>query len=530
MSLIGRIRTSWTRIGTVMLATGAVAGCGALSGPAPAAASSNQMAMFEDDGALAANPVELAKTLRALGVSSVRVDVAWYRVAPQTESRSRPNLNMTDPNNYNWAGSQAGNYDLMLNTLRQYGIGVDLLVGGGAPLWATQPNPPVPGQFGSYDHEWFPSAAEYGQFVQAVAKRYPWVRVWELWDEPNWGPALSPQYYGSSSYPYSARLFRSLLNAAWGALRLTGHNHNTIIAGSMSQDGSAHVGQTGTTAPLTFMRTLYCVDSRYRQLRGNAAASVGCPTTKAASKKFRGNNPALFTATGVGVHPYPYAQPPNRAQFPDPNGVEFNEIPNLITMLDRANKVYGSKKQMLAYNTEYGYQIGYVNATNAANYINWAEYLSFKNPRIASYDQFELKDGAGAGAFNTGLISSNNALKPSFFAYRLPVWLPGTTTRRGRALEVWGGVRPANFARIFSGKAQFVSIQFASGGSGNFRTIKSVKITNGRGYFDVNVKFPSSGQVRLAWTYPNVPALANPVDPSSLGRTVYSRVTNIALR
>src|SRR5207248_1212227 len=100
-----------------------------------------------------------------------------------------------------------------------------------------------------------------------------WVKVWELWDEPNWGPALSPQFNGSS-YPISARTFRRLLSAAWSALRVTGHNHNTIIAGSLSQDGSARVGQTGTTAPLTFMRTLYCLDSRYRPLRGNAAASV----------------------------------------------------------------------------------------------------------------------------------------------------------------------------------------------------------------------------------------------------------------
>ena len=47
MSLIGRIRASWMRIGAVMLATGAVTGFAALSGPATAAASSNQWAMFE---------------------------------------------------------------------------------------------------------------------------------------------------------------------------------------------------------------------------------------------------------------------------------------------------------------------------------------------------------------------------------------------------------------------------------------------------------------------------------------------------
>jgi hypothetical protein len=505
-----------------MLATGAVVGCGAVAGPAPAAASSNQMTLFEDGPALINNAQRTAQIFRAMGVSTVRVNLAWSVVAPNTNSRTRPNFNGTDPNAYNW-----GYYDNILNTLRQYGLGVDLLVGGGAPLWAAQPGAPPAGQFGTFDNAWFPNAAEYGQFVQAAAKRYSWVRVWELWDEPNWGPALSPQFNGGS-YPLSAKLFRQLLNAGWSALKATGHNRQTVIAGSLSQDGSANVGQTGTTAPLTFMRTLYCLNSRYQQLRGNAAASVGCPTTKGASKKFRPNNPALFNATGVGTHPYPYAQPPNRAQFPDPNGVEFNEIPNLITMLDRANKVYGSKKRMLAFNTEYGYQVGppggYVSAANGALYINWAEFLSYKNPRIASYDQFELQDFNG---FPTGLIYSNGNPKPSYQAYLMPIWIPFTTARRGRAIEVWGAARPAATARRYSGKAQFVSIQFASGGSGNFRTIKTVKITNGRGYIDVKVKFPGSGQVRLAYAVPGIAQLANPLGSPSF---MFSRTTNIAVR
>jgi hypothetical protein len=148
--------------------------------------------------------------------------------------------------------------------------------------------------------------------------------------------------------------------------------------------------------------------------------------------------------------------------------------------------------RLLAYNTEYGYQgpapyqSGYVSAANAASYINWAEFLSYKNPRIASYDQFELVD-PGPGSFNTGLIYTNGTLKPSFFAYRMPIWLPATTTRRGRALEVWGDVRPANNARINTRTAQFAAIQFAPGGSGRFRTVKSVKITNGRGYWVTSI-------------------------------------------
>src|SRR5204863_9629283 len=142
---IGRIRASWTQICVVMLATGAVAGCGALSGPAPAAASTNQMAMLQDDTALRANPDLTLQTFRALGVTIIRVDLAWSLVAPNPNSRTHPNVNLTDPANYNWTF-----YDNLLNKIRQYGIGVDLLVDNPAPLWATGTGAPS----AQFAHQW----------------------------------------------------------------------------------------------------------------------------------------------------------------------------------------------------------------------------------------------------------------------------------------------------------------------------------------------------------------------------------------
>jgi hypothetical protein len=120
-----------------MLATGAVTCCGALSGPATAGASSNQMGMVEDDPALAVNPDNTLQVLRSLGVSIIRVDLAWSHVAPSPDSRTRPNQNLTDPSNYNWAF-----YDQPLNKIRQYGIGVDLLLDNPAPLRATASGAP----------------------------------------------------------------------------------------------------------------------------------------------------------------------------------------------------------------------------------------------------------------------------------------------------------------------------------------------------------------------------------------------------
>jgi hypothetical protein len=119
--------------------------------------------------------------------------------------------------------------------------------------------------------------------------------------------------------------------------------------------------------------------------------------------------------------------------------------------------------------------------------------------------------------------------KPSFFSFRLPVWLPVTSAKRGKSLEVWGDVRAAHFA----GGARTAQIQYAPKGSSAYRTVKSVRITNRFGYFDVRVKFPGSGNVRLAWTYPSGltdPLASVPGEPASLSDPhAFSRVTPIKL-
>lgn len=523
MSMIGRIRASWLRLGAVMLATGAVAGGAALVGAAPAAASSSQWAMFEIPN-LQNDPANQLQILRSLGVSIIRVNVLWNGLAPNANSRTRPAFNAADPNSYNWSS-----LDNLVNQAQSRGIAVDLMPTSPAPLWAVASGAPGCGQVGGFpvcfENTFMPSASEYGQFVRALATHYRSVHFWELWNEANWGPSLTPQYSGSS-LPTSARLYRGLLNAGWNGLQQAGgHGRDTIVASSLSQDGSSHVGQTGTTAPLTFIRTVYCVNGSFGRLGSGVASQVGCPTSKRAYNRFRGNNPALFRVTGWGAHPYPYNKPPTRLDFPNPNGIEFAELPNMVRTLDRANRFYGSRKAMAIYNTEYGYQPQYVNANNAATFINQAEFLSYKNPRVGSYDNYELRDTAGF--FQTGLVAQNGALKPSFFAFRMPIWLPFTSTRRGRTLEVWGAARPAPFARRATGKAQFAYIQLNRGGG--FKTVKSVKITNGRGYFDVKVKFPGSGQVRIAWQYPsNAPNLASQYN--SPGQFVFSRTMGITIR
>jgi hypothetical protein len=527
----------------------------------PAFANSGQVAIIEDDAHVLNDPAGTLAVMRKLGATVVRVNLQWSAIAPKPYSSRRPSFNDTDPGAYprnNWA-----RYDNLVTAAKQAGLAVDLIVTVGTPRWAETSAPPGYNP----DYSWMPNVSMYNHFVQAVGKRYsgtykpkraakplPRVSFWTLWNEPNFGEDLGPQATNGSSVLSAPNMYRNLVNAGWDALYRTGHGRDTILIGETAARGSEQTpphpgapqgnpGNFGQTRPLLFIRTLYCVDSSFNQLRGAAAAAVGCPTNAAGSRAFRKNNPALFQATGFGDHPYPQNEPPNQDSDNQVDYADFTDLPNLERTLDRLQSIYGSGKRFPIYNDEFGYITdppatnspsaggNYVSPATAAYYLNWSEYLSWKSGRLASYMQFPLYDpagpgGASYGGFAAGLFTSSGREKPAYEAYRLPLYLPVTSTRRGHSLEVWGAVRPANFARTDTGRPQTAKIQFQRGSRGPFSTIKSVPITNKQGYFDVRVTFPASGTVRLVWTYPK----PDPSFPANVaGVSVFSRQVQVSI-
>ena len=537
--------------------------------PARAHANSGQIEMFQDDTRLFASPGPTLQQIRDLGGGVLRVSVHWSSLAPF----ERPaGFDGTDPASYTgW-----DIYDEIVEDAQKDGIVVDFSVGGPAPQWATGSGQPKPGGFGA----WKPSAAAFKQFVQAVGTRYsgtydptmdksvsgdpsdlPRVSFWEIWNEPNFGMDLAPQAIKGSTVPTSPSMYRGLLDAGWSALQTTGHGRDTIVIGNLDARGQSAKATRGApqglpgnfaaTKPLQFVRSLYCVNSMYKELRGGAAAVVGCPTNAAASRRFRPAHPALFRATGFATHPYPVNRPPDEASSADPDYTEFSNLPRFASTLDRIQRIYGSGTHFRIYNNEYGYITNppnrsltalnphgqFVSPSTAAFYINWAEYLSWRNPRIASTMQYLLDDpnprlAPEYGGFASGLIFYGGKRKPSYDAYRLPLFLPTTTARsRNQSLEVWGCVRPAQYARLDSGAPQQVQIQFQRGSRGAFTTLRTVTINSSRGYFDLRMAFAASGSVRLAWTYPKDDPLLGPgqVSPPE-GATVYSRTARVTVK
>jgi hypothetical protein len=523
-----------------MVALPALAGCGGSpASPVPAPARGTPLVSIFETGQLFTDPVGTLKVLRRLGVDTVRVDVAWNSLAPGATSPVRPrDFRAADPAAYPAAGWTP--YDAIVRAARPLRIGVDFTLGPPPPRWAATPGAPT--RISSYADVWRPTAAQFGAFVRAVGERYsgtyvppgsttplPRVSFWSVWNEPNYGPNLAPQAIERSTVEVSPMLYRALLDAAWRALRQTGHGADTILMAELAPRGLALGDQPGSFSgmvPLRFVRALYCVDSALKPLQGAPAIARGCPPDAAASAGFLRLHPALFEASGFAVHPYPQGLPPTETVPGVPGGTDYADLPQLPKLeilLNTVQRLYGSHVRIPLYSTEFGYKTdpplaGAVSPPTAAIYLNWAEWISWRDPRIRSYDQYLLIDPPpGAGDFVTALEFADGRRKPSFFAYRMPLFLPVASGSANQPLEVWGCVRPAHFARLDTGKPQVVEIQFQAAGRRGFRTVRSVQLTDAYGYFDVRQRFPSSGAVRLRWAYPD-------------GVKIFSRTAEITIR
>ncbi len=490
--------------------------------------------IFQAVPQLEVDPSGTLDTLKKLGVDRVRVVLPWNAIAPDPSSAGLPaRFDATDPAAYparNWAI-----YDTIVRDAAARGIGLDLTLSAPPPRWAEGRGAPQP----SAHTYWKPSAREFGDFVKAVATRYsgrykasrvssrlPRVDFWAIWNEPNYGIYLAPQATDNSTIEVAPRLYRGLVDAAWTALHATGHGGDTILIGELAPRGitvpsNLYPGNFSGMVPLRFLRALYCVDSSYHSLRGAAATARGCPASAAGTAAFAAVHPALFHASGFSDHPYPQEMAPNVGTPGEPDYTDLPVLPRLERVLDTLQRAYGSATHLPIYSTEYGYrtdppEVGATPGAQAAYYLNWAQYVSWRDPLVRSYDQYELIDSGGT-SFPTGLLFADGAPKPTFYAYRLALYLPVTSTRAGQPLEVWGCVRPARFAKRETGRNQQVKIQFEPDSRGPFRAVRTLTLRDPSGYFDVLQRFASSGAVRLTWSYPHGPA-------------VFSRTVSVMIR
>jgi hypothetical protein len=477
--------------------------------PAAATANHSQGSVFQDDQYLLYSPTQTVDstlgTLQALGVDRVRVTVKWSAIAPATRPAG---FDAVNPSTYP-AGAWAA-LDRVVSLAAAHGIGVEFNLTAPGPLWAMQSGAPTAA---SADH-WIPNPVEFEKFVQAVGIRYsgaygglPRVSFWSIWNEPNQPGWLAPQSLASHGreLPASPALYRYYVQEAFTGLYESGHalGRDTILIGELAPEGYDQGGTLTAMTPMQFLLALYCLDGEFRPLRGSAAAAIACPRSGSRAAFVRAN-PGLFYATGFAHHPYYFFWPPEHSAS-DPNFVPLANLGRLEHALDRAYAAYGVRRHIPIYLTEYGYQTNppdpyeIVTPAQQARYLNEADYMAWRDPRVRSVAQFLLRDSLPNPAFpssnpdhwntfQTGLEFSDGRPKPALASYRMPIWV---ARERGRKALVWGQARP----RPHAGRA---SIEWHRG-RGRWRALASVTVRGPRGFVVRWVRIPGPGYVRIEW-------------------------------
>ncbi|HZU60070.1 MAG TPA: hypothetical protein VE983_03850 [Solirubrobacteraceae bacterium] len=492
--------------------------------------------MFQDDGRLiyASTPTVIStlNQLKALGVNQLRTTVLWKTIAPDPGSRITPRaFRPGDPAAYpayGWAP-----YDRLVELARARGMVVDFNVTAPGPLWAMGPR----ATSARYADHWAPSRLAFQAFVHALGIRYsgryvppgartalPRVSFWSIWNEPNQPGWLAPQWVSSRGglTLEAPVLYRAYVDGAFAALSQTGHGPrtDTILVGDLAPEGYVrglpcfYPRAECPIPPLPFLRTLYCVGGDYRPLSGGAATAADCPRS-GSPKEFVSAHPGLFQATGFAHHPYSFFLAPD-APLANPQFAPLANLSRLEATLDSIFKGYGVPRRLPLYLDEYGYETNPPNPIRGVSlhlqalYLDEAEYMAWRDPRVRTLSQYLLYDSLPDSSFprgtsgywstfQTGLLYANGRPKPALAAYRLPIFLPDPVARPGTRVLVWGMLRPAP-----RGSRQRAEIQWRSDAPGaSFRTIQTVSTSNPSEVVVARVAVPGTGMLRVQWRAPS---------------------------
>jgi hypothetical protein len=438
-----------------------------LTVPGAAGASSRQLLIMQDDFHLLRGgdgPRTAAlNEMHALGADVVKVQVYWNEIAPGPQKP--PGFDGADPSNYNWT-----NYDAIVRGILDRGMRPFLSLGGRAPDWAigkkTRRNN------GTYR----PSAREFRLFAQAAGRHYPQVHLWSAWNEPNLSSWLQPQR-GRHGVPLAPSLYRNLYLGAHQGLVDSGHGADTILIGELMPLG---LGSAKKFPPLTFLREMACLDSRYRSYRGRAAKARGC------------KNVRRIPTSGLAYHPYT-PRGGLRAR-PGSGEASISTLGRVSRVLDRIARRGKLPRGLPIWNTEFGFQTNPPDPfqypiSKVPGYLDESEWIDFRNRRVRSHNQYTIYDDrAGSGSiftrwagFQEGLRFANGKAKPGVYdAFRMPAFVRPL----GRAVEVFAGLRFARgaTATIFSRKR-----------GGRYRRLGTATL-NSAGYFRKIFRISSPGQ------------------------------------
>jgi hypothetical protein len=380
-----------------------------------------------DDAWLAHGPGTLESRLdelSKLGVEVVRFTVRWDEVA------AGPPRDARDPTDaaYDWR-----EIDPVLRGLRRHGIDPVVTLFG-TPSWAN----------GRRGPNWAPTSARpFAGFAYAAGRRYPWIRYWTIWNEPNRPTFLRPT---------TAKTYvEMLLNPGYAAL------HDALGGGVQIAGGvtAPRAGDGGGVAPVAWIRAM-----------ASARAKLDA----------------------YAHHPYP-----GRPQSETPWGPKCVNC-QTITMADlerlerEVRAAFGRRPIWL---TEYGYQTDppdvFVGVTpeQQATYVTTAALRVYRSSSVTMLIFFMVRDDRSAAGWQSGLLTADGAVKPAYAAFRLPLV---QIARHGGRIRLWGQVRPR------SGRQPYrIRLEEDDGAS----WIGDTRWTDEKGFFSITVTARPGARVRI---------------------------------
>jgi hypothetical protein len=358
--------------------------------------------------------------LQSLGVTLARYTIHWDQVAATRPARA---LASNDPA-YNWAAS-----DEVLKGLHARGIS-PLVTLYGSPTWANggrKANAPP--------KDW----RTFADFAYAAARRYPFVRKWTIWNEPNQNLYLA----GTSPSSY----VKMLLNPGYAAIHRA--NRHALVAG-------------GVTAP-----------------RGNSHGYGPLAWVKGLAK-------AHAKLDAYAHNPYPTR--PRETPLAGACGYcDVISMANLGRLSKALHRYLGNKPIWL---TEYGYQTNPpdpfgVSPNLQATYVAQAAMRAYQLAGVTTLVQYLLKDEPNLDRFQTGLFNVSGRAKPAYFAFRFPL---AQVSRTGTRTALWGQIRPGKGLRTYR-------LEVRTGG--RWRWVGPNRRTNGYGAFATTIVAPKGSLVRV---------------------------------
>lgn len=354
-----------------------------LAGPSPAPAATPIGVQDDHLNLPHKDPQQRLELLEKSGARVTRHDVLWSRIAQTRPSRP---ANPGDP------AYDFERLDEVVRGLAERRIATILVVYS-TPVWAADPRAPRPDN--QNPNAFAPDPSQFAAFMRALAVRYgggyipagddaplPEVRHWEIWNEPNLGAFLTPQF--RAGRPVALRHYARMLRKAYPVVRRANRDA-VIIAGAAGPRSSTTRTGTGSMP----------------WLRGLAASS------------------APFHAYSQHIYP---SSPPragtraNRVGFPT-----WGTMPRMFDELDR----HRHRRGMPVYITEAGYttaptpfrSVQFSPAQQARFLRDIARLPVMRNPRLKAVIWFNLQDNAN---WPSGLLGRDPhmAPKPSWSAFR----------------------------------------------------------------------------------------------------------------